>query len=307
MAVLNQIFVLFSLILVGNIIKKLKVVSAEFQAGIAPLVLNVTLPAFILSSMTFEFSLETLKSSGILIAISFGLYGVAFILSKVYSKVFKNQDKQRAVLEYAIMFSNTGYMGYPVVAQLFGEKGVFYAAIYNLSFTILIWTYGVDLLGGNKNETISLKKRLAALINPGLIAVLIGFTMFLSGLSFPEPIYNILDMIGSTTTPLSMMFIGFILTEIKPSEAIKNYQLWIISAIRLVIMPALAYLILSAFGFTGLVLYIPVVIVAMPVAVNVAVFASRYQSDYRLGSLLIFISTLLSIVTVPILMLLIHH
>ncbi len=306
MAVLNQIFVLFSLILVGYVVKKLKIVNDDFQAGIAPLVMNVTLPAFILSSMTFEFSVETLKSSGILIAISFGLYGVAFILSKLYSNIFKNEDKQRAVLEYAIMFSNTGYMGYPVVAQLFGQKGVFYAAIYNLSFTILIWTYGVDLLSGKQSETMSIKNRLIALINPGLIAVLIGFSMFLLGLTFPKPIYSILDIIGSTTTPLSMMFIGFILTEIKPSTAIKNRQLWAISAIRLVIMPALAYFILFVLGFTGLVLYIPVVIVAMPVAVNVAIFASRYQSDYHLGSLLIFASTLFSIITVPILMLLIQ-
>ncbi len=306
MAVLNQIFVLFSLILVGYVVKKLKIVSDEFQAGIAPLVLNVTLPAFILSSMTFEFSLEILKSSGKLIIISFAMYGVAFILSKLYSRVFKNKDKQRAVLEYAIMFSNSGYMGYPVVAQLFGEKGVFYAAIYNLSFTVLIWTYGVDLLRSNKDDRISLKKRLLALINPGLIAVLLGFSMFVSGLKFPQPVYSLLNLIGSTTTPLSMMFIGFILTEIKPSAVVKNYQLWLISLIRLVVMPVLVYFILSVLGFTGLVLYIPVVIVAMPVAVNVAVFASRYQSDYRLGSLLIFTSTLLSIVTVPILMLLIH-
>ncbi len=307
MAVLNQIFVLFSLILVGYVVKKLKIVSDEFQAGIAPLVMNVTLPAFILSSMTFEFSLDTLKSSGVLIAISFGLYGVAFIISKLYSKIIKNEDRQRAVIEYAIMFSNTGYMGYPVVAQLFGEKGVFYAAIYNLSFTILIWTYGVNLLRGKQTEHISLKTRLFALVNPGLIAVLIGFIMFLFELRFPQPVYNILDLIGSITTPLSMMFIGFILTEIKPRAALKNRQLLAISTIRLVIMPALAYFLLAALGFTGLVLYIPVVIVAMPVAVNVAIFASRYQSDYRLGSLLIFTSTLLSIITVPILMLLIKQ
>ncbi len=306
MALLNQIFVLFSLILVGYVVKKLKIVSDEFQAGIAPLVMNVTLPAFILSSMTFEFSIEILKSSGVLIAISFALYGVAFVLSKIYSKIFKNSDRQRPVLEYAIMFSNTGYMGYPVVAQLFGEKGVFYAAIYNLSFTVLIWTYGVSLLSKKQTEPISFKKRLAKLVNPGLVAVLLGFMLFSFGLKFPQPVYSLLNMIGSTTTPLSMMFIGFILTEIEPSAVIKNRQLWAASAVRLIIMPALAYFILSALGFTGLVLYIPVVIVAMPVAVNLAVFASRFQSDYHLASLLIFTSTLLSVITVPILMFLLN-
>ncbi len=307
MTVLNQIIVLFSLILVGYVIKKLKVVSDEFQAGIAPLILNVTLPAFILSSMNFKFSLETLKSSGWLIAISFAMYGVAFVISKLYSRAIGNPPRQRAAFEYAIMFSNSGYMGYPVVAQLFGEQGVFYAAIYNLSFSVLVWTYGVDLLSGQKNANMPLKKRLLALINPGLIAVLIGFTLFLFNLSLPATVYSLLNMIGATTTPLSMMFIGFILTEIKPAEVLKNFQLLVVSAIRLVLLPALTYLILVLFGFSGLTLYIPVVIVGMPVAVNLAIFASRYQADYRLGSLLIFTSTLLSVITVPIMMLLIQR
>ncbi len=306
MAVLNQVFVLFSLILVGFVVKKLNVVSDEFQAGIAPLIMNVTLPAFILSSMNFEFSVETLKSSGLLVVISFALYGLAFIFSKLYSKVVKNDDGKRAVIEYTIMFSNTGYMGYPVVAQLFGEKGVFYAAVYNLSFNILIWTYGVDLLSGKSSSGLPLKERLKALINPGLIAVVLGFVIFVLNWSFPKPVADLLAMIGSTTTPLSMMFIGFILTEVNADDILKNHQLWLVSAIRLIALPAASYFVLLLFGFSGLTLYIPVIIVAMPAAVNTAIFASRYNADYRFGSLLIFVSTLLSIVTIPILMMLIH-
>ncbi len=306
MAVLNQVFVLFSLILVGYVVKKLNVVSDEFQAGIAPLIMNVTLPAFILSSMNFEFSVETLKSSGLLVVISFALYGLAFIFSKLYSKVVKNDDGKRAVIEYTIMFSNTGYMGYPVVAQLFGEKGVFYAAVYNLSFNILIWTYGVDLLSGKSSSGLPLKERLKALINPGLIAVVLGFVIFVLNWSFPKPVADLLAMIGSTTTPLSMMFIGFILTEVNADDILKNHQLWLVSAIRLIALPAASYFVLLLFGFSGLTLYIPVVIVAMPAAVNTAIFASRYNADYRLGSLLIFASTLLSIVTIPVLMMLIN-
>ncbi len=304
MTVFSQIFVLFALIIVGYISKKLKLIPDQLQSGIAPFIMNITLPAFILSSMNFEFSVETLQSSGWLIVISFAMYGIAFIASKLYSKVVPNGPRQRAVIEYAIMFSNSGYMGYPVVAQLFGERGVFYAAIYNLSFNVLVWTYGVDLLTGSKNVDMTVKQRLLALINPGLIAVVLGFTMFLFNLSFPAAIYSILNSIGGMTTPLSMMFIGFILTEIKPSAIFKNVQLLTVSAIRLIALPALTYLILALLGFTGLMLSIPVVIVGMPVAVNVAIFASRYQADYRLGSLLIFTSTLLSVITVPLMMLL---
>lgn len=304
MEIFNQIFVIFALIIVGYIIRKLGIVSQAFNREISRFVLNVALPAFLLSSMQFEFSIEILQASGLLVAISFAVYALSIALSKLYSKITGVSGASRAVIEYVIVFSNCGYMGYPVVGQIFGEKGVFYAAIYNLSFNILIWTYGINLLKGKRDTTVTtLESRVKRIVNPGLVAIVIGYVMFLLNLSFPAPVVNLLKSVGSTTTPLSMMFIGFILTEVKLKSALKDYHLWLTSALRLIAIPALTYLALNMLGLTGLTLYIPVIISAMPAAVNTAVFAAEYGADYKMGSLLIFSSTLLSALTIPILLL----
>jgi predicted permease len=307
MAVMGQIFVLFSLIVLGYIIKKLDVVSSAINKEIGSFVLNVALPAFIVTSMDFPFSVEVLKDSAFLIVISFSVYGGSILLSKLYSKLTKTQGQSRDVMEYVIIFSNTGYMGYPVIYELFGEKGVFYAAIYNMSFNILVWSYGVHLLKSKDQKIrVPFMTRLRKIFNPGLVALLIGYTLFLTGFEIPGPLRTMLTMVGSTTTPLSMMFIGFILTEVRLKDAFFNWHMWAISGLRLVLIPVLTFFVLSALGFEGLTLYIPVVISAMPAAANTAIFSSQLGSDYRLGSLLIFASTLLSVGTIPLLIFLVR-
>lgn len=306
MAILTQIFVLFSLIVLGYIIRKLGIVSGAINREIGAIVLNVALPAFIISSMDFPFSVEVLRDSALLIVISFAVYGVSIIISKIYTKLAKIKGPEQPVLQYVITFSNSGYMGYPVVYEIFGEKGVFYAAIYNMAFNILVWSYGVALLRGKGKEVhMDLSSRLRKIFNPGLIALIIGYTLFLTGIQLPTAITKVLEMVGGTTTPLSMMFIGFILTEVSLKDALKDWHIWLVSAFRLVFIPALTYVVLFALGFTGLTLMIPVIIAAMPAAANTAIFASQLGSDYRTGSLLIFLSTLLSVVTIPLLMLLV--
>lgn len=303
MAILTQIFVLFALIVIGYIVRKLGLVTAAINREIGALVLNIALPAFIISSMDFPFSLEVLKDSALLVVISFAVYGASIAISKVYTRLTRAKGPGRPVLEYVITFSNSGYMGYPVVYEIFGEKGVFYAAIYNMAFNILVWSYGVHLLRGKGTEVkMDLASRLRKIFNPGLVALIIGYTLFLTGTDLPEGIKKVLQMVGSTTTPLSMMFIGFILTEVPLKEALKSSHVWAVSALRLVLIPALAYLVLTALGVSGLTLMIPVLIAAMPAAANTAIFASQLGGDYHTGSLLIFASTLLSVITIPLLM-----
>ena len=307
MAILTQIFVLFSLIVLGYIIRKLGIVTAAINREIGALVLNITLPAFIITSMDFPFSPEVLKDSALLILISFAVYGVSILISKAYTHITKAKGSGRPVLEYVIIFSNSGYMGYPVVYEIFGEKGVFYAAIYNMAFNILVWSYGVHLLRVKGTEVqMDLASRLKKIFNPGLISLIIGYTLFLTGTKLPEGISKVLEMVGQTTTPLSMMFIGFILTEVSLKDALKDWHVWGVSALRLAIIPGLTFITLTALGFTGLTLMIPVLIAAMPAAANTAIFASQLGGDYRTGSLMIFTSTLLSVITIPVLMYLIR-
>ncbi len=302
--VFDKVLLLFLLIVVGYLARKLNFVPKDIKSGISSLVLNVTLPLYILTAMQFEFSPKVLKESGILIIISFSIYAAVTLFSYLYTKVFKIKDMKRDVFQYVVIFSNVGYMGYPVMDAIAGEKGRFYAAIYNLSFNILTWTLGVYLMSRHKNEVEhqALKSRLIHVLNPSLFAVIIGFTFFIFSVKIPGVLNETFVSIGKTTTPISMMFIGFILAEIHIKDIFNDFSVILLSAIRLLVIPVIVFFILKSLGFSDLVLTIPVVLSAMPAAANTAIVANRYDNDYQLASKLIFVTTLLSIFTIPLIL-----
>lgn len=303
MAVMSQVTVLFLLIVTGILTKKLGVVTDKVNRELGRLIMNVTLPAFIIVSMNYEFSYETLLESMNLLVVSFCVYAFAIIMSKIMVKLLKLEQPRVDIYEYVMTFSNVGYMGYPVVAIVFGKVGVFYAAIYNLSFNLLIWTYGIYLMRrSQKSVTLTVEERLKNIFNPGLVAVILGFVMFLISFRLPETLLSTLDMIGSTTTPLSMMFIGFLLAELEFKDLFNDLKDYIVIALRLLILPSIVGICLWKMGMTGYILGIPVLITAMPAAANTAVFAELYGNDSVLASKLIFISTLFSVVTIPLFM-----
>ena len=303
MAVVSQVTVLFLLIVTGILTKKLGIVTDKVNRELGRLIMNVTLPAFIIVSMNYEFSYETLLKSMNLLVISFCVYAFAILMSKIMVKLLKLKQPRVDIYEYVMTFSNVGYMGYPVVAIVFGKVGVFYAAIYNLSFNLLIWTYGIHLMRrSQRSVALSMEERLKNIFNPGLVAVVLGFVMFLTSFKLPETLFKTLDMIGSTTTPLSMMFIGFLLAELEFKDLFSDFKDYIVIALRLLVIPSLVGVFLWKIGMTGYVLGIPVLITAMPAAANAAVFAELYGNDAVLASKLIFISTLLSVVTIPLFM-----
>ncbi len=305
MAALEQVIVLFLLILVGYVIKKLKVISNDMNRDISNLVMNVALPAFIITAMNFSFKPEVLIKSGKLIMISSFIYFFVIIFSAFITKIIKVKGQTKDVFQYTIVFSNVGYMGYPVVKALMGDIGVFYAALYNLPFNILIWTIGVYFLtrnsdkGDGDNPDKGLNLSIKRFINPGLVAIIIGFILFLFSIELPYPIYRTLEIMGSLTTPLAMIFIGSILADVKSTEIFTEKKVFIVCIIRLLILPLLVMLILKSLGFEEHLLTIPVIITAMPAAANAAIMASKFKNDYHLTSKIVFLSTFFSLFTIP--------
>ncbi len=299
--VFQQLLTLFSLIIIGFLVRKFDVLPEETAKVFSRFVLKVSMPAFILTSMQYEFSVEMLIQSSLVLVISFASYAAVIVLSKIYTKISGNTGDRANVLEYALVFTNTGFMGYPVIFQLYGAEGVFYAAIYNLAFNLLAFTYGINLLSNHDGKQ-PFADRIKRMIQPATIAIVVGYIAFLLGITYPQSINNFLELIAATATPLSMIFIGVSLTEVDFSHIFKDKQIFVVIFLRLVAIPLICYFILTLIGITGLALYVPVVMVAMPAAANGAIFAAEYDSDYRLASLVIFASTLLSVLTLPILM-----
>lgn len=302
---MEQVLVLFLLILAGIAVKKAKIVTDHIHDEISSLVIHICLPAFILSAMEFDFSPQVIMNSGVLVLLSFAVYILSIFLGSLLVKVLGKTGTQKDIYQYISVFSNSSFMGYPIVGMAFGKEAVFYAAIYNLSFSVLVWSYGVYVMNRSHNQGKEISKKEAFIsglkgsVNPSMVAVFMGFSLFLLGIKLPRPLFHAIEMIGKSTTPLSMMFIGFILADVHPRELFEDKKDFVLAFHRLIFLPLLIYGVLKGFGASGIVLVIPVMITAMPAAANSAIIASKYKSDFRLASKLIFVTTFLSILTIP--------
>ncbi|WP_026479010.1 AEC family transporter [Alkaliphilus transvaalensis] len=302
--VFNQIAILSLMIIIGYGIKKFDVLNDQLNKGISGLVLKVTLPAMIIKSMQFEFSREVLMTSFKMILLSLLVHGLAIGISYIVYKYYKKDGPEGDVIQFILVFSNVGYMGYPVIYAIYGDMGVFYAALFNIPFNVLLWTIGVSIMTRNSRREKEDVNYLKLIFNPGIIAVVLGFGMFLLSIKIPYVIYETLHSVGEMTVPLSMLVIGAMLGEMPLKEVFNEKRLISVSIIRLLAIPLIAMLILWGMGFRGILLGVPVVIAGMPAAANTAVFATIYDTAPHFASKAVFVTTLLSMITIPLLSLL---
>ena len=297
--VLNQTMILFILIFIGFIIKKKNIITDQMTKDLSGLILNVTLPFMMIAAMNYSFSLEMLNNSMLTLVYGAISYGIVIVIAVIFNKVFKTNESQRGVYSFLIVFPNTGFMGFPVLMAMFGDIGIFYGAIYNLLFNLLTWTLGVKYMTIHNAAENKSSSGLKNFINPGFISVFIGLLVFISPVKLPNIIYSPLKLLGDTTTPLAMLVAGAMLADIKISEVLGNKKLYILTIIRLLLAPMSMLLVFSIFRVPSIVKGVLVILTGMPSAVNTAIFATRYNSDSKLASQGVFITTLLNILTAP--------
>ncbi|NMA82960.1 MAG: AEC family transporter [Epulopiscium sp.] len=299
--ILNQIFILFLLMIVGYIARKANVFSSSDSKGLSSLLIKVTMPAMIIHSMQKPFDPQLFRESLQVLFFSCIVYTVSFFIAKLFVILFRPQEKDQGVFQFMIVFSNVVFMGYPVLQAIFGEESLFYGAIYNLPFNLLVFTLGIYFIQGKRKNTEQQlqQEKWKLLLHPAIIAVGIGFTIFLFSISLPGPIQDTLGLLGGLTTPLSMIIVGGLLAETDIKQIFGNWRLYILCTIRLIIFPMITWGILQFFTKDLLMLGIPVIISAMPVAANAAIIATEYDGNEALASQGIFLSTLLSIGTIP--------
>lgn len=294
----NLVLVLFFMMVVGFYGRKKQIINQELNKGLSNIILNITLPLMIISSFNYEFSKEILGIAykGFFLSI---IIHIVIIFSSKFFYYRYNKDA-KAVLRFITIFSNCGYMGYPVLESVYGKIGVFYGAIYNIPFNIFLWTIGVMLFTENKNMK-SFKK---AFLNPGLISVTIGLLVFIFSIKLPYPVLKTVESIGAMTTPISMMVVGAMLADIKFKELFSGSAILYGVFVRLIFLPMTTLLILRLIGVEKILMDIAVIIVAMPAAVNTVVFSENHGGDSVLASKIVFLTTMLSILTIPVILLL---
>lgn len=294
----NQIFVIFILLLTGFIVRKLKIVDGTFIKNLSQLLFNIVLPAMIISAFNKQFSLEITRDAVFLIAISIAIILLSYVISVVSLVFFSIEQSSRNVFQYSIMFSNFAFMGYPVIEALFGEVGILYAAFFTFPIYIFFSTFGLNIFMRKEKNKIS-DICLYDIITPPLIGLIVGMCLFFFSIQLPKPIAQSVSLIGSTITPLAMILVGIILANASLTKLFSGVKVYLISFIRLVVIPFTVLIVLRLLDFDLLMVGIPVIITAMPIAANTAILAEQFDGDAFLGAQVVFISTVLSLFTIP--------
>jgi len=291
--IINQVIILALIMLIGIIARKKGMLNAEVNSKLSDFLLNITLPCLIVTSFNFEFSAEMMNNIKLIFLYSVIIHLVLIFLSKVFALRFS--ESSRKVIRFVTVFSNSGFMGFPVLFGLYGNIGVFYGAIFNIPWNIFMLSFGSMLFTGKKD----LKSLRRVITHPGIIATAIGMMMFIFSLSMPLPLEKALVSVGAMTTPLSMIIVGSMLAEIKFKEVFSGFAVYYVSAIRLIAAPLLTLAIMRLLNADQLLTEVAVTIEAMPAAVIATVLASKFGGDTKLASRCVFISTIISMITIP--------
>ena len=297
--IFNQTLILFLLLVTGFIIKRLKIVDENLNQNLTNLIIYVTLPALVINSMNYEFSRERFANLISVLWITLAVFAGMIAISYLVTRLLSVDQAQKDVYQFILIFANVGFMGYPVIDVIYGAQGIFLAAIYNLVFNVFLWTVGVLIISRSQDEQEGFQ--LDHLLNPGIFAVGVGFLIFLFSLQLPGPLVSTLEMLGETTTPLSMIVVGSILAQVTLRDIFSNFKLWLITAVRLVGLPLLTLVVLQPLGLDQLIQGVIVVLTGMPAAANTAIFAQEFGGDEALASEGVFLTTLLAMVTIPLL------
>jgi len=296
----EKIITLFLILFAGIIARKTNIIDWAATKKLSALLLNVTQPLLIITSFHIAFDSEKLTNGLMILALSAAIHvftaGAAFLLYKPV----KNTG-HRKIYEMSTIFCNCAFLGFPVLRIIFGDElGIFYGSFYAMFFNIFIWTYGVYLItrGGVRGK-FPVRK---IFLNAGMIGSVLGIIVFATGIRLPGIIFDSSKMIGDMTFPLSMIIVGSLVADIKLKEMFLQLKNYYYVFIKLISFPVFISLVCYALKLPPLLIYMGTIMTAMPSAANAAIFAETYDADSKHAAIIVGLSTLISIGTIPLTM-----
>ncbi|MGX8700947.1 AEC family transporter [Caproiciproducens sp.] len=292
LTVFEKVMILFIMIFIGYLCGKTGLVTKRGAQQITSILLNAVMPCLIISSLQ-----SIIGQIGIKALISAVFWSAfAMILAILASMLFfrKHPDGQKKILRFAAAYSNSGYMGIPLVEAVFGSTGVAYAAMYNAVFSFFMWTHGYASVSSQRAPD---WKKIAT--NPGILGLAVAFPLFAFSVRLPEILASPIDSLASMNTPLAMIVVGIYISGINLKELFTDRDLYLLSVLRLVLIPGLTLLLMLPFGIDKTVASTVLLLCAAPSATVTAMFAVRFGGDAKLASKAVALTTLFSVATMP--------
>ncbi len=287
------------ILILGFCLGKWKLISTETNKEITNLLLTIFMPASLFAAFPSEYDEAslTLFSSGLVAGILVML--VLIILSRIIFNKWWFKGGLRFESQFALIFNNATFLGYPIISSTFGSAGVIAYCGFIIAFNIALFSYGIWLF----EHKITAKLFKSIISNPNIIAVLLGMILFLSNLHLPMFITDAVGFVGGATTPLSVICIGFMLSRADFKTIFKKWRLCLTAIIQLILGPVVTYLLLTLLNFPTEVINVCTLIQALPTATSLGLFATKYGGNNIESSELVAISTALSVITMPIMIL----
>lgn len=298
----------FIIILPGYILAKLGIIQKQHTEGMSSLITSVTYPCLVISAMQMEFSWEILNNCKYVVLIFMCVIAVSMGLSKLLTRIVRMPSSKSGILAFMLVFGNTGFIGLPVMQGLFGDEAVFYGALCDSSYDIFMFTVGVTLIrSAASEEKIGFRDTIKGLINPCFIGVIIGLTLYISGITLPEIIGTPVEKLGAITSPLAMLVVGSHLARVNLKELVTSKSSYLVCALKLLVAPSIALLFVKLIIGTGsLMASVIVMQAAMPVAMCAVIFSERYKADVDFATKGVLLTTVMCIVTIPLFAILVH-
>ncbi|MGM9606902.1 MAG: AEC family transporter [Oscillospiraceae bacterium] len=291
LTVVGQVLTLFLMMGVGFVFAKLKWFSKEASSQCTQLILYVVGPCIIITKLQIEATAAVVHT---MLMAALGMALTYVVMIPLVQLMFRRENADtRVVHRFGMVYANNSFMGLPLLAGVLGEDALLFGVISMLVFFIFQWTHGVLTMGGKLNVR-------SAVLNPGIIAILIGVCLFALGIRLPSPVYNAMDFMGDLNTPLAMVIIGGQMARSDILSVLKKPRLYLTSAIKLVFVPAITCLLLLPLHLEPLSYCACVVLSACPTAGVTAMFAQIFKRDEETAAQMVTLSTLLSIITLPV-------
>lgn len=293
-----QILSLFILLFIGYIMNKKRVLDSEANTRMTKIILNITLPAQIVVAFVSEqghvTNLEVVKTFGIAIV----SYVLLFLLGVIFMTLLFVKKEQKGMYVFMMMFGNVGFMGFPVIQAILGQQAMIYAVIYNVIFNLLVYSIGIFLVNGADGQTTFQWKRL---INMPFVSSVVSVLLYFLKIQIPDVVMTSFGYLSDVTTPLAMLLLGSVIAGMPIRDLVDDFRVYIFSIFKLILSPLLTIAFFAILPMeTGMIKSVFILLAAMPVATNTTMLALEYDGDLILSSKGIFFTTLLSMITIPI-------
>ena len=299
----RQCIIMLALMAVGFTAFKLNILDKNSSSRLSNFLMSVVVPCLIIESLQQEYTHETLNGY----FLAFGIAVAAHIVGMVVARlVLRNRENSVDIniARFATIYSNAGFIAFPVVSAIFGEEGIFYASAYVVVYNFLSWTQGVALFSGGWRK-VSFKK---AFLNPGVIGVATGLLLFFTQIKIPPIAIDVVHYLSSLNTPLAMIVTGTFLAQVSFKETVRDKRTYLVALLRLICVPLIILGLCRLFGLFDMtanarfIIGTVMVATAAPAAVATSLLPAKYGLDGRYGSRIVVLTTLISMATLPLIM-----